>query len=762
VGAILLNHDLVKEIFEKAIDLPVDPPEVRERFIQEQSEGNKDIIAEVQSLLSCTSEEDDFDYAVDPVIGLFAGPWKILHRIGGGGMGRVYEAINPRTNHQAAIKVLKRIHVDRTASKRFEQEVRVLGRLDHRGIARIKGAGTLELDGDRIPWVAMELIDGATPISTFATNKTTKEKLKLLLEVCHAVGESHKRGVIHRDLKPSNILINSSNEVKIIDFGIAKVIDDTIHPTGLHTKTGGFLGTIQYMPPESCCDSSDAQTTFDVYSLGVIMYELLSNHRPYSLRGDSFPALIQAMATTDPTPIEQEFPVYKGPIAAVVHKALARNPQNRYSTANEFAVDLNHLLDGTPVNAQHESRLVKFIRNHRTATVVLVITIPILIIATGVSTYFAISAKRQLVRNEKLLEFAEEAMQTQHYIISQQSKYWAMHLGIAKDKADKLSENDLALRLEMYKLLSKSDLSTDVSSEYAAEIYKEAMSISKNKFGINAPETILLEAKITVGRTDGAKKELTQQLQSLKERWVGGSFEQEYEFLRLIAFGQLASSDKNTRELGHHNSERAIEIATHHLGADEITNVVNRQVWSYVFFEGDLESLNKAVSFQVATTLPLLEEEYPEKSLQVLKAKILLGLAFYSRSTLQSGNDRLQDLEKAIELNEFAVDALIEQSGDGYNYVWQVMNNLAICLAEKADWLDEYEGANQKSSELRIRAASIWQRILQQVHFKEAEGNHHNGWYLRTFQDYLPNLAPSEEDWYSWLETVNQLPVKSD
>jgi tRNA A-37 threonylcarbamoyl transferase component Bud32 len=765
MGERRVNFDLVKEIFEQAIDVPLVD---REHFVITAANGDNEVIKEVQSLLSCTSEDDDAEEILDPMIGMFAGPWKIEERIGGGGMGRVYYATNPKTNKRAAIKVLRRLLVDRSAAKRFEQEIRVLGRLDHAGIARIKGAGTIELEGDRVPWIAMELIEESVPITTYAKNKPMEVKLALLRDTCLAVGEAHTKGIIHRDVKPSNILVNKNGEVKIIDFGIAKVIDDTIRPTGLHTQTGGLLGTLQYMAPESCAQGSVAQTTSDVYSLGIIMYEMLSGHRPYEVRGDSVPSLVQAMSTTDPTPIGEKFPAYKGSVAAVVHKALARNPRNRYSSANEFATDLQHLIDGAPVTARPEPYFVRMIRKHRTAAAVLAITIPILVAATAVSTYFAISANQQLVRNEKMLAFAKDAMQVQKEILHQHSEYWETHVSNAKMRADELTPGDLLLRVEMYEALG----GHGKSKRGTCELYKEAHQILVNELGENDSQTLLIEAKyIDSGallRPDGGRdtEASVLRLQNILSRWNSGTPEEHSELLYLVSRIELASKEEKIRKLGHKHAKESERIArsVYVTGENEklVIQPVGKRIWSLIFMDGDEVSLTKAIELIKKNALPLLRSRYKENDIRVLKATSFLAIAHLERSNYKDGKEQLVDINDALKLNEFVVDEIVKQSGDGYNTAWQVMNNLALCLVAKAEYFEEFSENNRTQiRELKTQASELWSKILQQSQFKKGDSYDVHEWYLATYQESLPQFAPTNEQWSDWLRIISTPPTRN-
>ncbi|MBC8201496.1 MAG: hypothetical protein H8E86_05560, partial [Planctomycetes bacterium] len=376
--------------------------------------------------------------------------------------------------------------------------------------------------------------------------------------------------------------------------------------------------------------------------------------------------------------------------------------------------------------------------------------------ATTVSVNYAIDANRQLVRNEKLLEFAEETLHIQHYIVIQQEKYWQTHLGIAQQTADKLSEGDRKLQLEMYRLLGMADM----SSNYDAKMFQVAWNIAVDEYGNNSPEALILETQIAVKRMDSDREGLPKKLHELSKRWQGGTPKQHAEFLRLIAFGQLASSDTLTREEGNANTREAILISQKHLGPEETVSLLSRQVWSNVFIDGSITALDASIELYESKIKPLIDSEYAPSEWASLRRQILIAVVYLSRGQAGSGVQRVDDIDTAIAMNEYIVETLIEKTGDGYNSVWQVMNNLAICYALKADILEE-RGDVTQATELKKQGAAIWLRIFQQVYFKLEDDDLVRGWYSASFRHYLPELAPSDEDLDAWLLQVGNLPKRT-
>ncbi len=203
-------------------------------------------------------------------------------------MGTVYLAMQQNPRRAVALKLMKKGIVSKSTLRRFEFESQVLARLHHPNIAQVYKAGTY-MDGDTaVPFFAMEMIPSARPIDEHVRLKKlgTRETVTLFAKVCDAVHHGHQKGVIHRDLKPENVLVDRDGEPKIIDFGVARTTDSDIVKTTLQTDIGQIIGTLQYMSPEQCAaDPHDIDTRSDIYSLGVVLYVLLTRKLPYDLRG---------------------------------------------------------------------------------------------------------------------------------------------------------------------------------------------------------------------------------------------------------------------------------------------------------------------------------------------------------------------------------------------------------------------------------------------------------------------------------------------
>ena len=279
--------------------------------------------------------------------------------LGRGGMGVVYRAQQERPKRIVAIKVIRRSLGIRSVVRRFEHEADILGRLQHPGIAQIYEAGTALVLGVEHPYIAMELVEGA-PLSAYASarNLGTRQRLELIAQVCDALSHAHQRGIIHRDLKPGNILVNADGEVKVLDFGVARAVHSDLALTTQRTAIGQLVGTLAYMSPEQASgDPADMDVRCDVYSIGVVMYELLTGRLPYDLSGRTIPEATRIIREESPERLSHSSRVFRGELETIVSKSIEKDRDRRYQSAAEVAEDVRRFLRGEPIHAKQDSAM---------------------------------------------------------------------------------------------------------------------------------------------------------------------------------------------------------------------------------------------------------------------------------------------------------------------------------------------------------------------------------------------------------------------
>jgi len=288
------------------------------------------------------------------------GRYRIKGLIGGGGMGNVYAAVQEEPRRTVALKVMKPGIAAPRAMRRFELEAQTLARLRHPGIAQIYEAGTHDEGSGPVPYFAMEYVAGAKSITEYADGRSLgiRERLELFAKVCDAVHHGHQKGIIHRDLKPSNILVDSSGNPKIIDFGVARATDSDMAVTTLQTDVGQLIGTLQYMSPEQCdADPDGLDTRSDVYALGVVLYELLCARPPYDLAQVALheaARVIREEAPEKPSTIDRTL---RGDVETITLKALEKEPERRYQSAADLGRDIERYLTSEPIEARPASAL---------------------------------------------------------------------------------------------------------------------------------------------------------------------------------------------------------------------------------------------------------------------------------------------------------------------------------------------------------------------------------------------------------------------
>jgi serine/threonine-protein kinase len=713
-------------ILDQALDLPADE---RAAFLDEACRGRPELRAQVDHILAGADRENVLDRPIGELAssllgepeeaatardltGRRVGPYRIAREIGRGGMGAVYlaERDEAEFRQRVAIKLLRSTSSPEHLLERFLGERRILARLEHPHIARLYD-GSVTDDGE--PYFVMEHVEGL-PIDAYADERrlSVDARLELFDQVCDAVDYAHRHLVVHRDLKPSNILVTAEGQVKLLDFGIAKLLVDDDAASGPVTKTGYAVLTPDYASPEQFSGQS-VSTASDVYSLGVLLYELLTGARPYTFTSPSLVEIARTVIEEEPARPSTLFGSEATPEAAacrgttnehlrrrlhgdldtIVLMALRKEPERRYASVSQLREDLRRHHDNLPVRARPNTlgyRAGKLIVRHRTAAALALLVAVSLIGGLVGTTWQARKAAREARTAERITAFL-----TGLFRASDPNEFPGVELS-ARDLLDRGAERlddelaaEPATQAELFSVIGKLYFELGLYDE-ARPLLERALAIQTELHGETHVETAKALGELVMvlhgaGDFESAEESARRVLEIRRQLLTADSPDLAASLTDLAAIlsaqGRYAEAEPLYRE--------ALAIdrkhAPRHLVADDLNNL-----GTFLMDAGKYEESRAAheEALEIRTAL------YGDRHTDVATSLSNLGLTLA----------RLGEPEESETMLRAAVDLRLELLGEDHPHTAISLNNLAEVMRERGD----YEGARATHLRaLEIRRATF-------------------------------------------------------
>ena len=652
-------------LLDEALELP---PDERAAWIDALPPEHDSIRPRLQRLLSAASSPDDAFLRTIPKVNAggvepdardlapppeHIGPYRVVRKLAEGGMGAVWlaERADGLLNRPVALKLPRGAWTGAGLADRMAREREILAALNHPNIARLYDAG-IAADGQ--PYLALEYVAGRA-IDEYVTARglPIRARLELFLQVARAVAHAHVRLIVHRDLKPSNILVTDEGEVKLLDFGIAKLLDDSRGEQGALTQAGGCLFTPDYASPEQLAGEALGVAT-DVYSSGVLLYELLAGTRPYTLSSTSRGGLERAIAGINPRRPSEACAdpstrrALRGDLDTIVLTALKKRPEERYATIHALAEDIERHLRQQPVLARPDAvwyRVSKYVARNTVA------------VGAAALVLMAILSGGSLAAWQARVAVAErdQAAEVRDFLISlfrDASPYNAgghalsaqEFLRLVKTRANDRLANRPALRVELLNLVGSS-LLTLQDTDGAEEVLTQAASEGARRLGPGHAETLRARVLMTHlnrfrGRTTEARAELDRLIPVLRARGESSS----EDLVAALKNQAHIDVDAGRYAVAESAAQEAVDLGRRALGAQHPETVAAVLTRAYVY----------QYSREPDASLPAAEEAY-RLTRQVFRdspkhPRIIEGRLLYGRALSEAGNmvQSVEELAQAV------------------------------------------------------------------------------------------------------------------
>jgi eukaryotic-like serine/threonine-protein kinase len=720
------NWRRVRELFDAIADLPaeswnaaldelgVDDPALREEVLALLRADGEDLIrtvveAQAPQMVADMAREDA-EIEQQNLAGLVVGSFRLIREVGSGGMGTVWlaERIDGGFDQEVAIKLIRPGWDAREVMARFRAERQILAHLNHPNIAHLIDGG---MTAEGRPWLALEYVDGADLRAYCdASQLDINERLRLFLTVCAAVSHAHAHLIVHRDLKPSNLLVTAAGEVKLLDFGIAKLIDSDASHASLQR-----VFTPEYAAPEQV--RGDVMTTsVDVYALGLLLYELLTGRRPYKVANSTPAAYERAILDQEPTRPSLAFTdadagedldaraaqremspqrlrrELRGDLDAIVLKALRKQPEQRYASVADLAADIeNHLLQ-RPVAARRGGwryRSARFLRRHALAASFAGLALTTLVTGLAATTWQANEARlqRDLARGERdkssqTLEFLLDIFRSADPAATKGEKITAEELlKSGAERAEHFRFKDAAVHFDLLMAMGEAYLGIGASKE-ALDLFNRALEVQGTRLPNETGKRV--HALTLLARSEGSLDDLKGGARHLDEAGLllptdAGESELAADFLMTRGINRMSQGDITG---AIDDMSRGTNLFLKLRGAADDTTASSAITLSWAYDDQDRHVEARAMLEPIVAALRASDATNPARLADALDA-------------LANTYTTSAEAAAASQMRKDALDITRHVYGNTHGYVGIRLNNLAFSLMRSHD----YPGANAAMKE---------------------------------------------------------------